>query len=133
MLPFLARVDLRAMTMKGCSLFPKAPSLEPHHQIVLCHIQYIRWWGGSYSPLPPAEWATKNLNITLIQVFPAIIWFKVTISKTNNWCTVIWFQVFLLWNQVFLIWFQVFLILFQVFIIWIKVILYIVSSIPYMD
>ena len=27
------------MAMKGCSAFPKAPaSLEPHHQIVLCHI-----------------------------------------------------------------------------------------------
>ena len=34
-LPFRARVDLRAMAMKGYSAFPKAPaSLEPHHQIV---------------------------------------------------------------------------------------------------
>ena len=31
-LPRLARVDLGAMAMKGCSTFPKAPaSLEPHH------------------------------------------------------------------------------------------------------
>ena len=40
MLPFRVRVDLGATAMKGCSAFPKAPaSLEPHHQIVLCHIQ----------------------------------------------------------------------------------------------
>ena len=30
--------------MKGYSAFPKVPaSLEPHHQIVLCHIQVARW------------------------------------------------------------------------------------------
>ena len=34
-LPLRARVDLGAMAMKGCSVFPKAPALlEPHHQIV---------------------------------------------------------------------------------------------------
>ena len=33
-LPPRARVELRAMTMKGYSTFPKAPALlEPHHQI----------------------------------------------------------------------------------------------------
>ena len=38
------RVDLRAMAMKGCSAFPKSPaSQEPHHQIVLCHIQDTRY------------------------------------------------------------------------------------------
>ena len=32
---FWARVDLEAMSMKGCSALPKAPSsLEPHLQIV---------------------------------------------------------------------------------------------------
>ena len=37
-LPFGVKADLGAM--KGCSTFPKAPtSLEPHHQIVQCHIQ----------------------------------------------------------------------------------------------
>ena len=45
-LPRRARVDLAAMAMKGCSIFPKAPALlEPHHQIVSCHIQDTRWWG----------------------------------------------------------------------------------------
>ena len=30
--------------MKGYSAFPKAPALlEPHHQIVLCHIRDTRW------------------------------------------------------------------------------------------
>ena len=34
-LPFRARVDLRAIAIKGCSAFPKASaSQEPHHQIV---------------------------------------------------------------------------------------------------
>ena len=42
-LPLRARVDLGAMAMKGYSKFPKAPALlEPHHQIVLCHIQDTR-------------------------------------------------------------------------------------------
>ena len=32
---FRARVDLEAMAMKGCSVFPKAPALlKLHHQIV---------------------------------------------------------------------------------------------------
>ena len=44
--PFQARMDLGTMAMKGCSAFSKAPSsLEPHHQIVLCHIHDIRWGG----------------------------------------------------------------------------------------
>ena len=35
-----ARVDLGAMAMKRCSAFPRPPaSLNPHHQIVYCHIQ----------------------------------------------------------------------------------------------
>ena len=35
------------MAMKGYSAFPKAPALlEPHHQIVYCHIQDTRWGGG---------------------------------------------------------------------------------------
>ena len=44
------KVDLGAMAMKEYSTFPNAPTLlEPHHQIVLCHIQDIRW--GSLTPL----------------------------------------------------------------------------------
>ena len=46
MLPLLARLDLGAMAMKGYSAFPKAPALlEPHHQIVYCHIQDTRLGG----------------------------------------------------------------------------------------
>ena len=38
------RVDLRAMPMKRYSAFPKARALlEPHYQIVLCHILDTRW------------------------------------------------------------------------------------------
>ena len=50
MLPLPARMDLWAMTRKKYSAFPKAQALlEPHYQIVLCHIQDIRK-GWSYSP-----------------------------------------------------------------------------------
>ena len=46
MLPLQARVDLGAMAMKRYSAFPKAPALlEPHHQIVKCHIQDTCWRG----------------------------------------------------------------------------------------
>ena len=49
MLPLQAKVDLGAMALKRYSAFPKVPALlEPHHQIVKCHIQL---W-GSY---PSAE------------------------------------------------------------------------------
>ena len=51
MLPLRARVDLGAMAIKGYSAFPKAPVLlEPHHQIVYCHI-YDNRWGGGLTPL----------------------------------------------------------------------------------
>ena len=69
MLPLWARVDLGAMAMKGYSTFPKAPALlEPHHQIVLCHIQNTRWGGGSYPSVEvqsvystaAADWAIQK-------------------------------------------------------------------------
>ena len=41
--------------MKEYSAFPKAPaSLEPHHQIVSCHIQDTIWWGPT--PLQRSGW-----------------------------------------------------------------------------
>ena len=33
-LPLQVRVDLRVMAMKGYSTFPKAPGVEPQHQMV---------------------------------------------------------------------------------------------------
>ena len=43
-LPLPVRVDLKAIAMKGFSIFPKAPALlELHHQIVYCHIQDMGW------------------------------------------------------------------------------------------
>ena len=68
MLPLRARVDLEAMARKGYSAFPKAPALlEPHHQIVKCHIQDTRF-EGSYSSAEkqsvystaPADGATRR-------------------------------------------------------------------------
>ena len=53
------------MAMKECSAFPKAPaSLEPHYQIVLCHIEDTRWVVAYPSAevqlvysTAPADWA----------------------------------------------------------------------------
>ena len=43
MLPLWARGDLGAMAIKWYSSFPKAPVLlEPHQQIIKCHIQNTR-------------------------------------------------------------------------------------------
>ena len=50
-LPLQDSVGLGAMAMKGYSAFPKASALlEPHHQIVQCHIQGTRWKLG-FTPL----------------------------------------------------------------------------------
>ena len=59
--------------MKGYSTFPKASGLlEPHHQIVYCHIQDTCWVGSypsaevlSVYSTAPADWASKNLNSLL--------------------------------------------------------------------
>ena len=66
MLPLQARVYLEVMTMKGYSTFSKAPTLlEPHHQIVKCHMQDTGWRGGltplkrsSRCFIAPANWAS---------------------------------------------------------------------------
>ena len=59
------RVDQGVMVIKGQSTFLKATGLEPHHQIVLCHIQDTRWMvefyrsaemQSVYSP-SPTDWA----------------------------------------------------------------------------
>ena len=79
MLPLQARVDLGAMAIKGYSSFTKAPALlEPHHQIVWCHIQDTHW-GRSYPSAEkqsvystaPADWAREDL------------WFR-SFQKSNN-------------------------------------------------
>ena len=55
MQPRRARVDMGAMAMEGCSAFPNAlASLESHHQIVYCHIQYTHW--GGFTPLQRCSW-----------------------------------------------------------------------------
>ena len=47
MLPLQTTLDQAAMAMKGYSTFTKPPALlEPHYQIVYCHIQDTRWWGS---------------------------------------------------------------------------------------
>ena len=40
-----ARVDLEVMALKGCAALPKvlALLLEPHHQIIKCHIHDTHW------------------------------------------------------------------------------------------
>ena len=44
-----ATVGQVEMALKRHSMFSKSPRLEPHHQIVRCHIQETRW--GSLTPL----------------------------------------------------------------------------------
>ena len=72
-LQFRARVDLGAMAMKGCSAFPNAPaSLEPHYQIVGCHIQdthrgyYPSTEMQSVYSTAPADWA----KFPFVNLFP---------------------------------------------------------------
>ena len=69
-LPFQARVDLLAMAMKGYSVFPKASaSMEPHQQIVQCHIHdshggvsYLSAETQSVYFIAPADWAQVSLE-----------------------------------------------------------------------
>ena len=65
MLPLQVRLDMGVKAIKGYSTFPKAPELEPHDQIVLCHILDTHLGGGvdpfveillAYSTVP-ADWA----------------------------------------------------------------------------
>ena len=64
MLPLRARVDLRAMAMKGYPAFPKAPALlESHHQIVLRYIQDIRC-GGGLTLLQRCSWCILQPQLT---------------------------------------------------------------------
>ena len=67
MLPLRARVDLGTMAMKGYSAFPKAPALlEPHHQIVECHIQDTAEVQSVYSTAPaPADWANIYMCVPI--------------------------------------------------------------------
>ena len=52
MRPLQTRVNLGAMAMKGYTAFSKTPALlEPHNQIVLCHIQDTNCCRGCFTPL----------------------------------------------------------------------------------
>ena len=59
--------------MKGYFAFPKAPALlEPHHQIVYCHIQDTRW-GGSYPSVEKQPvYSTAPADWTIHKLMPAI-------------------------------------------------------------
>ena len=76
MLPLQNRVELGVMATKGFSTFPKAPVLlEPHHQIVLCHIQYTRWESltplqrSSRCILQPQPMGLRNIEEPADEVF----------------------------------------------------------------
>ena len=57
MLPLQVRVGLGAMAMKEYSIFPKAPGLEPHHQIVVGGEFYPSAEMQSVYSTVPADWA----------------------------------------------------------------------------
>ena len=58
-LPLRISLDLGVMTMKGYSTFPKAPGLEPHHQMDHNHIQASNLSSKKQSAhsTTPADWA----------------------------------------------------------------------------
>ena len=97
MLPLRARVDLGAMAMKGFSAFPKPPGLEPHHQIVLCHIQDT-WWeclspGRRCSRCIPVDGAiimmTNQSALSLNRCLSWNFWcqqFKIYTRICDVWC-----------------------------------------------
>ena len=52
------------MTMKGYSTFLKGPEIEPHHEIVLYHIQYTcrDEFGAFYNP---ADFTEINVYVNM--------------------------------------------------------------------
>ena len=63
MLLLQARVSLGIMAIKGYPTLSKTPALlEPHHQIVLCHIQDTHW--GSLTPLQRCSWCIWQPQLT---------------------------------------------------------------------
>ena len=74
-----ARVGLWVMATKGYSVFPKAPSLlEPHHQIVLCHIHSM---GESYLSVEmQSVYSKAPLLIEQVRKgWPRVIWHKLNL------------------------------------------------------
>ena len=101
-LPRWARVNLGAMAMKGCSVFPKVPALlGPHHQTVKCDIQDTHLGGGSYPSAEvqsvystaSADWAIHRVNVktVLFQIiqFSINTLFKCIKTLNANHCLVL--------------------------------------------
>ena len=63
------------MAMKEYSAFPKSPALlDPHHQIVYCHILDTRWgWGGGLTPLERCSQCILQPQLTR-QRFFSLFW-----------------------------------------------------------
>ena len=71
-------IKARGMVIKGYSAFPETPTLlEPHHQIVFCHIRTLV--GGVFHPFAemqsmystaPSEWAeTFDLSYVKLHLY----------------------------------------------------------------
>ncbi len=84
-LPFRARVNLGVMAMKGCSAFSKAPaSLEPHHQIVQCHIQARCQMQLVYSTVL-ADWSIEMRNASFCCIAAHIqLYLYIHISSSSS-------------------------------------------------
>ena len=62
MLPLWVRADRGVKAMKEYTAFPKVPALlEPHHQIVWCHIQDTDW--KSLTTLQRCSWCILQLHL----------------------------------------------------------------------
>ena len=97
-------MNLESMAMKGYSVFPKAPALlKTHQQIVLCHIQDLRWgiltalqrcsqcipqpqptgpYKEIYETLYPSSYVLNNNNFVLLQ---RELWHRVNLE---GWYTI---------------------------------------------
>ena len=74
-LPLLVRANLRVMVIKGYSTFPRAPRLEPNHQMQFVIFKILN--GITY------HYLTLIILVNIIHLF-AKKWFQVLLSTTNN-------------------------------------------------
>ena len=82
------------MAITGYSTFPKAPQLEPHHQIALCHIQdsrQVEYYTSAKMQwmkfLTPADWVTptKGLIESLLFFFKNIFGINDPLRLIYHW------------------------------------------------
>ena len=85
-LPLRTRIELGAMVMNGCSVFPKAPALlGPYHQIVWCHIGTLIGGGlplcrGAVSVF----YCSKSDSVTITNIIYIYIYVCMYLQNTSK-------------------------------------------------